>query len=537
MQYKSVRSSSKAGFKVSVSLTAVSLGSLLFTSLGWAAMTVTPVGPTNVALTNVDSTGTAYYPTTSTNVDLGDDSVPRPVPTTTQANGSGTDALLFNVTATTASYTPPSGNGLSYSTYLMAFVQSTYNTANYYAVPFAYYNTAPGGGGAFASCQNNCALTSNSTNPSGSSYYFAAPFNPNSTVQVAIYPSDLCFLYAGAQLDNSTAGKICTGSVGTTGVYTPPAAGYVQELTIKFVVVLRPNNLYNFDPKNTTEAALNGSGSTQVSETSDSTTLNLSFQGEGGSITTSSCPPQATQQIYFPGDKSIYLNTNLFNGLFTSPSLTSGTGQARVAPFNSILITDEISNSNTRVDVNATSVTPAFGSSTVIARNIPIGSDNQLVTGFTNWTQDNQILYNLGIYFRDYAGFVATGGCPLDNVQAVEVQTFLKESKCFIATAAFRSMDAAPVTMLRQFRDQVLLRSIPGQSFVRWYYRWSPPAAEWLIDHPEFRYPVLLALVPVEIIAWLCLRPMIFAGLMGAGLLLLVAMRKRMGAGMRGESV
>jgi hypothetical protein len=92
--------------------------------------------------------------------------------------------------------------------------------------------------------------------------------------------------------------------------------------------------------------------------------------------------------------------------------------------------------------------------------------------------------------------------------------------------------------MLRQFRDQVLLHFGLGQAFVHWYYRWSPPAADWLIDHPAFRYPVLVALKPVEAIAWLCLHPVIallYLALLGGGAVFLIV-RSRMSAVQAGES-
>jgi hypothetical protein len=98
-------------------------------------------------------------------------------------------------------------------------------------------------------------------------------------------------------------------------------------------------------------------------------------------------------------------------------------------------------------------------------------------------------------------------------------------------------MDAAPVRMLRQFRDQVLLQFSLGEAFVNWYYRWSPPAAEWLIDHPGFRYPVLIALVPIEIFAWLCLRPIVFLFFVGASLTLFLLLKKRLADSTRGESI
>ena len=111
---------------------------------------------------------------------------------------------------------------------------------------------------------------------------------------------------------------------------------------------------------------------------------------------------------------------------------------------------------------------------------------------------------------RDSSGLVTqpnTNGCSLEGVQTSKVFGYLQKSRCFVATAAFRSMDAAPVALLRQFRDELLLEFAGGRAFVHWYYRWSPPAAEWLLRHPAFELPVLAALAPLEILAWICLRP------------------------------
>ena len=34
-------------------------------------------------------------------------------------------------------------------------------------------------------------------------------------------------------------------------------------------------------------------------------------------------------------------------------------------------------------------------------------------------------------------------------------------------------------------------------------------AADWLIDHPVFRFPVLLALLPLQAMAWMILHPVV----------------------------
>lgn len=48
---------------------------------------------------------------------------------------------------------------------------------------------------------------------------------------------------------------------------------------------------------------------------------------------------------------------------------------------------------------------------------------------------------------------------------------------CFVATAAFGDADHAHVRFLRRFRDDVLSRSGPGRSFIKWYWQIGPVMA------------------------------------------------------------
>jgi len=67
---------------------------------------------------------------------------------------------------------------------------------------------------------------------------------------------------------------------------------------------------------------------------------------------------------------------------------------------------------------------------------------------------------------------------------------------CFIATAAYGSYLEPHVMILRKFRDRFLLTNSPGKAFVKLYYRYSPPAANFIAGHDILRALVRLGLLP-----------------------------------------
>jgi M6 family metalloprotease-like protein len=68
---------------------------------------------------------------------------------------------------------------------------------------------------------------------------------------------------------------------------------------------------------------------------------------------------------------------------------------------------------------------------------------------------------------------------------------------CFIATAAYGSYLDPHVKALRAFRDRSLMSNGPGRAFVGLYYRWSPPAADFIRSHDAARRATRWALTPI----------------------------------------
>lgn len=76
---------------------------------------------------------------------------------------------------------------------------------------------------------------------------------------------------------------------------------------------------------------------------------------------------------------------------------------------------------------------------------------------------------------------------------------------CFIATAAYGSTQEPHVKILREFRDKLLLQSEAGKKFVDTYYRFSPPMAYFIGQHPTLRAITRTALWPLYGFAWMLL--------------------------------
>jgi hypothetical protein len=88
----------------------------------------------------------------------------------------------------------------------------------------------------------------------------------------------------------------------------------------------------------------------------------------------------------------------------------------------------------------------------------------------------------------------------------VEEASSSSSSGCFIATAAYGSYWEPHVMTLRQFRDSHLLTNKAGSQFVKAYYRYSPPIADYIAEHDSLRQFVRIGLAPLVGFSWLALN-------------------------------
>lgn len=344
---------------------------------------------------------------------------------------------------------------------------------------------------------NSPAQCYNSTNPTGAcqaengNYYHAVLLSSGSSYQVGLNMASLCAAY---KVDTSASfsaqgcvSNLLQGGAGATtntSIFALTFATYTMTLTGSNQL-LWPMTL----PTTPLESQI--------------VTLNFSAETVSSSL---SCPSTIP---YTPADGSITVDTSSFSLGATSTPNGAADGLYQVIA---------LGKKGATVD-NSVVGTQAGGFDIVQGVSV---SSGQSIGGFQNSSQSGAIPYAVGFIGLDNYGYlVANTTCKFPHsVETANIQGLLQSSKCFIATAAFRSARSAPVEMLRSFRDQILETFSTGRAFVRWYYRWSPGAANWLIKNPEFRFPVLLALVPVQTFVWLLLHPLFFYALwiLGFGL-------------------
>jgi len=107
-----------------------------------------------------------------------------------------------------------------------------------------------------------------------------------------------------------------------------------------------------------------------------------------------------------------------------------------------------------------------------------------------------------------WAKITATTTPSLADLQGTEFGGYGHPSEtpggCFIATAAYGTATARELDILREFRDEVLLPNSLGAKLVSFYYRTSPPIADFISQHEILRTAVRVGFVDpiVKVLTW-----------------------------------
>jgi len=215
----------------------------------------------------------------------------------------------------------------------------------------------------------------------------------------------------------------------------------------------------------------------------------------------------------FTGAKIIYDSsepvTPVFGPIDELPALDIAEGGAVGVPMN--LQPPTVFNTPVKIfipcpdytDVSGLSVYFYNGSSWVLAcdadGNVQPGGDGWMVPGSrVNHNNGNPSTIEIQVYhFSGVQAGIAGGGGDGGG----------GDGGCFIATAAFGSPLEPHVKVLRELRDRFLLTNSAGKAFVRLYYTYSPPVADFVSKHYAMRFVVRWALVPLVGISWMALYP------------------------------
>lgn len=294
----------------------------------------------------------------------------------------------------------------------------------------------------------------------------------NSTVRIGIFPKSICNTQAA--------------SVGCD--LNEPV-----KFTLRFIVWVS-------DDANTTQVYSSGG------EIFDAT---AQFHQATSSI---SCPSSdaSFSENYTPGDGEIYLNPTNFilNQATNAPPKESLIAVANLYPDSPVRDSNYL-NANDVKTVGSASANP-----------FTIGK-------FLNKSATADNFYNISFMMRDASGVAVftDGACTYTGVQTATISSFLTSSKCFISTLAYGSEDHFFVRTLRNFRDQVLLKTSIGKNFTRSYYSFSPKLTANLMQYEMSRPVLQIALLPWVCAVWLILNPLVLLGLM-TGLYFTYRMRR-----------
>lgn len=125
---------------------------------------------------------------------------------------------------------------------------------------------------------------------------------------------------------------------------------------------------------------------------------------------------------------------------------------------------------------------------------------------FSEWSgviesTSNPITITMNLNTSVTANFV-----PAEEDDKSVLDKIFRIATCAIATAAYDSPSHPYVKILREFRDKYLMRTKPGRSLVKIYYRYSPLAARCIAKHKVLKIIIRFYLLPVVAFSYSMVR-------------------------------
>lgn len=114
------------------------------------------------------------------------------------------------------------------------------------------------------------------------------------------------------------------------------------------------------------------------------------------------------------------------------------------------------------------------------------------------WDLPSNTAYDVYVITQDALGHVT---------DPIKLDVATKIDECFIATAAYGSKYQPVVKLLRDFRDDFLMKTGGGKTFVDYYYKNSPPIAAYIATHAGLKALTRTILVPIAGIVYLIYHP------------------------------
>lgn len=183
----------------------------------------------------------------------------------------------------------------------------------------------------------------------------------------------------------------------------------------------------------------------------------------------------------------------------------------------------------TELNLDKNSAKVELGKSiTIGAKVLPENATNKNVT----WSSSDKNIATVdasGKVTGVKEGTVTITATTQDGNISKECKVTVAIDECFIATAAYGSKFQPSVVLLRHFRDDYLLTNQLGKDFVKFYYKHSPPIANFIAHNVILKNTVKALLTPFVAVVYGLYHPATMFAALGLISLIILARKKQLG--------